>query len=59
MLGILVVLRRNRFVSAVIAASVVWPVVVLSVLLLYERLPGRIGVPFEAGAVLFALTAPA
>ena len=58
-LGILVASRRNRFVSAVIVASVVWAVVVLTVLLLYERLPGRIGVPFEAGAALLALIVPA
>ena len=45
--------------SAIIVASVVWAVVVLTVLLLYERLPGRIGVPFEAGAALLALIVPA
>ena len=58
-LGILDRAGRNRFVTAVIVASVVWAVAVLTVLLLYERLPGRIGVPFEAGAALLALIVPA
>ena len=58
-LAILVALRRSRFVSAIVLGSVVWAVVVLTVLLLYERLPGRVGVPFEAGAALLALIVPA
>lgn len=58
-LAIAIALRRSRAVAAVILLSAVWAVAVLTVLLLYERLPGRVGVPFEAGAALLALIVPA
>ena len=58
-LAALLVLRWNRSAAAAVVISAVWFVGVLVALLLYIRLPGRVMIPLDAGAVVLAAAVPA
>jgi hypothetical protein len=58
-IGILLALRRSRVAAAVTVVSLIWFVAVITLLLLYVRLPGRVLIPLETGAALFAAVLPA
>jgi hypothetical protein len=58
-LAIAIALRRSRRVALLTILASLWAAGALAGLLLYVRLPGRVGVPFEAGVALCAAIVPA
>jgi hypothetical protein len=58
LVGAVLALRRSRVAAVLTLVSVVWFVGVLVALLLYLRLPGRLLIPLEGGAVFLAAVVP-
>src|SRR6185437_10978991 len=57
--AVLLALRRSRAAALLTLATAVWLLVVLVALLLYVRLPSRVLIPLEGGAVFIVTIAPA